>query len=157
MRALKLYAGSLYVGGTFWKIGDRQPRRRRSSGSRRPVTLKDWNPETNWGIYALLPAPDGSGMFIGGPFDKIGDASHKYLAKVNAGTGALTSWTYPLECTDPDPVPLDLCEVFGMVTDGSTLYVAAGGPGGRLTALNVATGAAEVDDAVGWRFPDDRA
>ena len=59
----------------------------------------------------------------------------------DAGTGALTSWTYPLECTDPDPVPLDLCEVFGMVTDGSTLYVAAGGPGGRLTALNVATGA----------------
>ena len=60
---------------------------------------------------------------------------------MTAGTGALTSWTYPLECTDPDPVPLDLCEVFGMVTDGSTLYVAAGGPGGRLTALNVATGA----------------
>ena len=80
MRALKLYAGSLYVGGTFWKIGDRN---RGGGAALDPVTgtLKDWNPETNWGIYALLPAPDGSGMFIGGPFDKIGDASHKYLAK----------------------------------------------------------------------------
>ena len=139
VRALRLSAGRLYVGGTFWKIGTAS---RGGGAALDPTTgaLKAWNPATNWGIYALLPAPDGSGIFVGGPFSQVHGAARPYLAKVSASTGALTSWRYPLKCFDPNR-PREVCEVFGMVSDGRTLYVAAGGPGGRVTAFDAATGA----------------
>ena len=134
VRALRLYSGSLYVGGTFWKIGSTN---RGGGAALDPTTgaLKAWNPNTDWGIFSIVPAPDGSGIFVGGPFSHIAGVALPYLAKVSVSSGSLTSWRSANRCNDSNR-----CHVFGLVADGSTLYVAAGGPGGRLYALSLSSG-----------------
>ena len=99
--------------------------------------LRAWNPGTDWGIYAIVPAPDGSGIFVGGPYSRIGGVARPYLAKVNATSGALTSWTSANRCNDETN---RVSRSLAWSTDSSTVYVAAGGPGGRLYALSVSSG-----------------
>jgi hypothetical protein len=148
VRDLLSLDGGLYVVGTFWKIGSAN----RGGGARlNPATgdlQSSWDPATNWGIFSLTPAPDRSGMFIGGPFSTVSGKTQEYLAKVSLDSGARQDWEEHQECVDPDPVP-ERCTVFGMVTDKDTLFVAAGGPGGRVTAFDTTTGAER------WRVTGD--
>jgi hypothetical protein len=140
VRTLLLDGGKLYVGGIFWKLGSLN---RGGGAALNPVSgaVRTWNPDTNWGIFTMVPAPDRSGMFIGGPFTRVGSSRREYVAKVT-WSGAPTSWVADSDCieTDPSQPTPRHCDVYSMVADGRTIFAAIGGPGGRVSAFSASSG-----------------
>lgn len=135
VRTLVVTSGSVFVGGTFWQVRGTN----RGGGAELDPTsgaLKAWNPRTNYGIYALALAVDGSGVFIGGPFTTVSGSTHNRLAKVALGSGNRLSWTSGSSCNDT----ANPCHVFGLVATGSDLIIAMGGPGGRVVNLAASNG-----------------
>ena len=140
VRALNLYRGSLYVGGSFWKVG---AAKRAGGMALDPNTgaIKGWNPQTDNGIYAIAPAADNSGIFIGGPFKKMDLKPRPHLAKVTVSTGAtINSFRFAMAPVCDDEVK-NPCDVLSLATDATHVYAALAGPGGHLVSLNATTGA----------------
>lgn len=135
VRVLKLVGDSLFVGGIFWRISGSN----RGGGAELNAAtgaLRGWDPKTNNGIYGLEVSPDGTAVFVGGPFTRVSGVAHDYMAKTARANGDLFNWDAGFSCADP----LNPCVVYDIIADGADLYLGMGGPGGRVTKLDAATG-----------------
>ena len=113
VRALCLSGQTLYVGGDFQSIGNRQ----------RPLVaavelatgeVTNWNPEVLYGGVRAVSVV-GRSVYLGGDFIYVGGRLRYNLASVDVVTGAVTSW-------DPEPDPIGFVRAFA--SRGDTLFVA---------------------------------
>lgn len=96
-----------------------------------------FNPRVNGQVWGLAISPDGSSLYVGGDFFKVGGIFRKRVAKVDAVTGAVAS----------DWDPQANARVEALATNGPLVYL--GGaftalgttPRTRLAALSATTGA----------------
>ena len=54
--------------------------------------LLPWNPGANKEAYALAASADGSTIYVGGLFTKVGGLTREKAAAITAATGAVTGW-----------------------------------------------------------------
>lgn len=117
-------AGTIYLGGTFGGVLG-QPRsalaRVVHPAGQLTLTLDTWNPGANGVVRAFAFA--GGQVFVGGEFLAIGGQSRAYLARLDAGTGAVA------------PFPSTFGAVNTLASAGDTLYV-----GGPFTYVGVGVG-----------------
>jgi hypothetical protein len=124
VRSLATAGDLLYVGGTFQRLGG-QPRPyagavRISTASVDPT----WLPAPDGLVRSM--APDGDGrVYMGGEFSHIGGSDRDHVAAVNATTGA----NIPEFATASPKY-----RTYQVAFDGTFVYAAMGGPGGRLRA-----------------------
>jgi trimeric autotransporter adhesin len=138
VNALSLLDATLYVGGAFDRVGDKDRDNLAAvdAGSGSP---SDWSPDTNGNVYTVLPAC--GVVYAGGGFTEAGHQPRNGLAALDPVTGAATPW-------DPSPNG----SVFALARLGSTVY--AGGDFGtvrgeirqKLAGLRVADGVATAFD-----------
>lgn len=135
VRSLTVHSGGLLLTGVFGRVNGLA----RGNGAEvDPTTgaLRAWNPRSNWGIYDAEPTPDGSSVFIGGTFTRVGGQPREYLAKVSRSTGDVDSWVSGNTCQDAT----NPCHVYALRDTGPSLIVGQGGPGGRVVSLDSVTG-----------------
>ena len=131
---------AIYLGGSFNNLlgpnGEVLPRS--NAAALDPVTGEPlpFAPNPNNAVWAMALSPDGSSLYLGGDFTKVAGVNRKRLAKVNATTGAVSTWRVDANS-----------QVQAIATRHDTVYV--GGeftllgttPRTRLAALDAATGA----------------
>jgi hypothetical protein len=76
----------------------------------------------------------GSRLFIVGNYTTIGGQARNSLSSYNLSTGTLDSW-------NPTRVCSSCAQYWDVVVDGSTAFIGSSGPGGRLGAFDINTGA----------------
>jgi hypothetical protein len=134
---LLLANGKLYTGGLFNRINNVQ---RLHLAAVSPVTGAldaTWRPQANWAVNGLAVVPGTSLIALGGEFATINAQPRTYLASVDATTGAVSGWAPAPQCinaTNP-------CIIRAVLASASLIYAAVGGPGGRVSAYSLATGA----------------
>jgi hypothetical protein len=111
-------SGTIYAGGDFTSIGG-QSRNYIAALDAGIGSATTWDPNANNPTYALAVASPTSGVSYstisaGGSFTSIGGQNRNYIAALDTGTGALTTWN-----------PNASGGVYTLAQDGSTIY--AGG------------------------------
>ncbi|MEU8124277.1 PKD domain-containing protein [Spirillospora sp. NPDC049024] len=137
--------GKIYVGGSFTQV--------KEVGANKPTLVRnrlfafdaatgaidpDFVPNLNKGeASALLPAPDGKSIYVGGSFSEINGVRHFVLARINAQTGA------PIASFDPelDAKVRDLRLAGGRLYVGGTFATVGGAARAALATLDPETGA----------------
>ncbi len=76
----------------------------------------------------------GTRLFIAGNYTTIGGQARNSLSSYNVSTGTLDSW-------NPTRVCSSCAQYWDVVVDGSTAFIGSSGPGGRLGAFDINTGA----------------
>jgi len=92
--ALATNGAVVYVGGGFSNIGG-QPRSAIAAIERETGLATAWNPNATWevGIPTVTAlAVDGSTVYAGGYFDRIGGLLRDNIAALDASTGDATAW-----------------------------------------------------------------
>lgn len=135
IRAIAKANDTVYVGGTFTKLGG-ATRNRAGAFDAQTAQLLAWNPNVDGEVRTLAVSPDGKFVYIGGEFEHVGGVARKNFAKVSASTGVLdTSFDVP--------VPGG---VYQIATVQSSVYLAgsfvsvAGQSRGRVARLDATTG-----------------
>ena len=113
---LAISGSTIYAGGTFTKIGGIKRHHLAAIGT--DGILKDWNPNVNDSVngfssaaYVSALAINGSTIYIGGYFNKVGDKTRIGLAAIRTD-GTLLDWV-------PDIVAIP----FAIVVSKSMIYV----------------------------------
>jgi hypothetical protein len=111
-------------------------------------TLLPWNPDADGPVYAIVVSPDGTKLYVGGDFNRIGGTAAPKVARIDVATGKV----------DPTFTPGVTGRVKALALAGDRLYVggsfdAVGGSAGleprpKLAALDAATG-----DLLPWMPP----
>jgi hypothetical protein len=135
--------GVAYLGGEFTKMVKPNSSSTASRGYLAAIdgttgNLLSWNPKANGKVWAMELAADGTSVYVGGDFSKIGDKSVSKLARINLATGKLDT-TFKARSVKG--------RVRALKLDGDRLYI--GGEFGsvdgqarpKLAALDAATGA----------------
>ncbi|MEU4423643.1 hypothetical protein AB0F81_23695 [Actinoplanes sp. NPDC024001] len=127
--ALAAGNGRLYLGGSFTAV-DGSKRRNLAAFSLATGRLDStWRAQADDRVHTL--AATGAHLFLGGAFHKVnGVSSTLRLAAVSARTGVLDGYFRPKVTA----------EVNAIAVDGSAVYVATGGQGGRAVAYNILDG-----------------
>jgi hypothetical protein len=146
----------IVAGGRFSKV--------RQAGSSEVLTRKNlfsfdahtgeidrsFNPAPDGGVNALVAAPAGDAVFVGGQFGRIGGSSQARLAKVYLPTGRLSGSFRPAVTGRVDALALHGSRLFfsGEVTkvNGTTRW--------GLAAVKIDSGALEPGVAVKFSDPD---
>ncbi|PKW26708.1 fibronectin type III domain-containing protein [Phycicoccus duodecadis] len=135
VRDLQVVGGNLYLVGSFARVAG-QSRSRGAVVTAATGTVGAWNPRANSGIRSFTLSPDGGTAFLGGTFTTLSGAGRPYVGAVDVSGGAVTGWVPKSSCNDlTNP-----CYVFETVVTDDLVYLSVGGPGGRVTALDRATG-----------------
>lgn len=106
---MALEGGTLYIGGTFFAVGDSARSRIAAIDAVTGIPTA-WNPSANQEVLGI--AARGGRVFACGLFTSIGGQARSYLAAVDAQNGFATAWT---------PAPSAVVGV--LVFAGDTLYV----------------------------------
>ena len=143
---LPLPSGRVVVGGSFTAVVDGAGMTQFAATNVAlfdPVTGRfdsSWRPSVNGSVNAL--ATDGSRLFLGGAFTKVGGANRDKLAALTLGSGALeTGWVGPQLDGPVDVMRLSAGALFlggnwNTVTSAGTAYAQA-----KVAKLSAATGA----------------
>ncbi len=132
---LALHDGDLYAVGSFSQVSG-QWRSRGAAVDPSTAALRSWNPRANAGIRSVAFGPSGQTAYLGGAFTTLGGEAREYVGAVSADSGDVTSWLPRSSCNDAN----NPCYVFDVVVTDTLVYLAVGGPGGRVTALDRSSG-----------------
>lgn len=72
---------------------------------------RDWNAPTDGNVYAI--AVDGTNVYVGGSFTRVGDVAREHIVKLDGATGAVA----------PDFAPAPNGQVNTIAVDGGALYI----------------------------------
>jgi hypothetical protein len=123
VRSLATAGDLLYVGGEFTKLGG-QPRT--FAGAVRISTASvdgSWLPQPDKLVRSILPL--NGRVYLAGDFDHVGGGDRDHVAAVDPATGAAVT---AFATQSPK------YRTFQLATDGTNVFAAMGGPGGRLRA-----------------------
>jgi hypothetical protein len=121
----------IYVGGQFGAInGTKRGRLARLAPATGAVDTT-FNAQVAGGIVQAI-AKAGDSLVIGGTFSTLSGAPRPFSGSVALSTGAVTAWAPAAQC--------DTCPVLDIATDGTRVYEAVGGSGGRVVALSLSSG-----------------
>ncbi|WP_067508292.1 LamG-like jellyroll fold domain-containing protein [Actinoplanes sp. TFC3] len=125
-RALAVANGRLYMGGRITGV-DTATRTNLAAFTLSSGALDAWAPTTDDSVNAL--AVDGNKVYLGGSFHKTNNVSSTLrLTRVDGASGVL----------DKTFLPKPVSQVFALTVDGSGVYAALGGQGGRAVAYTTA-------------------
>jgi hypothetical protein len=143
-------SGGYFIAGDFRKVGGAARSglaHVRGDGSVAPgwhprAVRYDSNTRSFRSASVFTMALSGSMLYVGGDFDRVGGASRRAIAAIDAGTGVVTSW-------DPQLADCEGCatEVHVLAVGGRTVYFAGffDSVGGQhryeLAAVDASTGA----------------
>lgn len=120
----------VYVGGAFTSANN-APRARLAAFSATNGALLSWAPHAdNNGVEAMVLAPGGGKLVIGGSFTSINGSSAAYgLGAVDPSTGAVLPWAVSQTVKDAGTK----AAILSLSTDGTQVYGSgwASGPGGN--------------------------
>ncbi len=141
VRQIRVIDGRLYLVGTFWKVNGVG----RGNGAEvDPATgaLRTWDPKVTAGLVTVAGGTgvedvNDDGIYVGGYFSAIGGVPRDHVAKVDRASGALMPWTSGSTCQDST----NPCDVWDILATPDSIYLAQGGPGGRIVSLDPQTGA----------------
>jgi hypothetical protein len=88
--ALALHGDTLFVGGEFGQIGGR-PRNALAALDVESGDASSWDPSADDTVRGLRVSREGSRLYAGGAFEKIGRANRSY-AEFSTTDGSLTGW-----------------------------------------------------------------
>ncbi len=123
VRSLATAGDLLYVGGEFTKLGGQT---RTSAGAVQISTGAldaTWLPAPDGMVRAIVPRADR--VYLAGDFSHVGGSDRDHVAAVDAATGTNVS---AFATASPK------YRTFELATDGTMVFAAMGGPGGRLRA-----------------------
>ena len=99
--------------------------------------IPGFNPTLNAQVYAIAVSPDGTKLYVGGSFTKVGTVAKNRIAAFNVATGALiTTFAAGVDYTVKSIVATN-----DAVYVGGAFSSANGSPRSRLAAFNPTTGA----------------
>jgi len=124
--AIAIHGSTLYVAGLFDHIGG-QARTNIAALNAITGAATPWNPNPRYldrdgDVYTL--ALEGSTVYVGGHFTRIGGKARNYIAALNSATGAATAWDPHATCTALQ-VEHGVCGVSALTISGARVY--AGG------------------------------
>ena len=136
--ALAVGGGTMYFGGIFQTVGT-SPRNAFAAVDATTGALKSWAPNDTYAQgWAMAMAISGNTVFAGGSFtlSNGSNGTRKYLAAIDATTGAVTTWT-----------PAPNSNVNALAISGNKLYVGgafstiAGQPRAQVAVFDLTSGA----------------
>ncbi len=170
VKALAISGDSVYMGGSFGSVNGTVRNHLAAVQLSKTGALQAWNPNADDDVYAIDVADNGTRVFVGGPFKKVGGQSHYSLAMVNTSTGSL--YAMPAAAAIPAPSPACITRVKDIDTLGGKVFVSNGGDGrgcydgvlaadastGKLLWQNKCLGATEAIKAIGaWVYKGSHA
>jgi hypothetical protein len=135
--ALERIGTTIYMGGGFSTLGGQSRPRLAAVNEATGAPVAGWSGSADTQVKSLAASPDGSRLFVGGEFRQLDGQSRDFIGALNAGNGTLNAWRPPSPCSDLQ----NPCYVLDLAQDGSRVYGAVGGPGGRALAWDINTGA----------------
>jgi hypothetical protein len=132
---LSLAAGKLYVGGSFTTIGGQSHSRAAAVSPATGAVDARFVPSIDGSVHAIAATPDGSTVYIGGPYDNVNGRADTDISTLDGATGA----TVGPELTDVVGYVDDL----EVTADGRSLLAAHSGVpgvGNRTSVFDTATG-----------------
>jgi hypothetical protein len=170
--ALAVSARKVYVGGAELTSIGGAPRRNLAELDRTTGHASAWDPSPDGEVEAVMLAPDGATIFVGGKFKRIGRpaANHVHAAEVKlTDEGSLTSWRpapryrsapyYVQQRSTLEPTVNDF-SVLGLAQDGGERRwsIVVAGAYDRIKARyprNLVCEVVKVDDPDGDGWPGD--
>ena len=145
--ALAYVNGAVYAGGNFVGLSDGltvSPSYLGKVAATSGAIDPDWAPASNERVRAVNVAVDGSArLFIAGDFTSVSaKSSTNKIAAVSLGGSGLVDATFRAGPTNGK----GYAPVYDLTSDGSRVYVAAGGAGGACAALSTTSGATMWSD-----------
>ncbi|MEP7019964.1 MAG: LamG domain-containing protein, partial [Pseudonocardiales bacterium] len=129
VRAIAVSASTVYLGGSFSYVNGLR-RTRLAAVSTAGALSTTWTPSADdETVYAMVLAPGGSRVIIGGRFSSVnGQSGNVAVAALDAGSGALGTWNYhPYQAASGGSYSY----VTDLTTDGTTIFAANDGEGGN--------------------------
>ncbi|GGS83148.1 hypothetical protein GCM10010156_47280 [Planobispora rosea] len=139
VRALAVSDTTVFAGGHFTAVGD-ATRTRLAAFNRADGALLPWAPTADKRVMAMVLAPSGTRVIVGGDFNRINGVWQHGLSAVNVSNGSKGTF---LSNDIPYNNSNNRSWVTDLVTDGTRVYASADGVGtfdGRL-AVNPENGA----------------
>lgn len=131
VREILVHSTGIYVGGQFGTINRvKRPKLARLVPSTGAVDTT-FDARVGGGtVHAMTPA--GPDLVVAGTFTTLSGAARAFSGSVSLSTGAVTEWAPAAQC--------DTCMVWDVATDGTRVYQAVAGSGGRAVAFSLASG-----------------
>jgi hypothetical protein len=134
--SLAAAGGRVYAGGSFTSVnnGNGAVTRLRLAAFNAATGQvdADWRPSANAYVRAVEMSADRTRVFAGGSFTTVSGTTHRMIVAVHAVTGAVDG----AFTADGQYLIFDLA----VTADGTTVFAATGGPGGRVNAFNTTGG-----------------
>lgn len=135
VRTVSASGSRLFVGGDFRMLNGAPRNNVAAIDAASGEVDLGWNANANAKVRGLAASPDGSTIYLGGTFFKVGGVPRDKVAAVSAATGQPTAWKPSLNA-----------EVRAIATSGEAVYVggsftqALGQPEGYLVKLSAGDG-----------------
>jgi len=124
--AIEITGNTVYLGGSFGKV-DKVTRNRVAAVTLDTGALLRWNPDANDDVHAIELSTDGSRIFVGGGFTRIGGRDEHALAMLNPTSGA--AFAMPAAAAIPERSADCDSRVKDLEVQGNKVFAANAGSG----------------------------
>jgi hypothetical protein len=130
--ALKRAGTALYLGGSFTTVNSASHRYLAAVSATSGASVPAFVGSADNSVFTIGESTTSGNLVVGGRFTLLSGAPRTYLGQIAVATGVATDWI-PNVCTGAGST--NLCYVYGVVHDETSLYAGVGGSGGRVVAL----------------------